>query len=143
MFGSRARKALVGSADALVKGAYNSATDNLGRPGDRDAVLMACGFAHYALTYYLKNREIAAKDIAPIMTAFAMAVRRHAPNHGLPVSYLDETRVTYMKSMQESGGDAWDWIVRYYANLGELVSVNEGTFLGVLTRETMAVRGER
>ncbi len=140
MFGSPGKKALVQSADRLVNACYNSVDDSLGRPCDKDAVLLACGFLHYAIAYMLQTRRMSQNDLMPVFNAYAAAFRRHAPDHELPVSYLDDTRVLVMQAISQTGGDPYQWMTAYYSALGDQVTVDEGTFLGVLARETMAVR---
>ena len=140
MFASRGKKALLASAEPVLLGYKKAVTD---RPedggGDRDVALMFIGYTHYAITYLMTNRMMKANEIAPVIMHSALMVRKHAANHGLGNDYIENTMHMVKMAIETTNGSPVMWTEAYHRQLGDLVKVNEGTFMGCLAREAKAI----
>lgn len=139
MFGSPMRKALIRSFDPMLTTFGGSVEASVGKRADRDTVIMFMGWLHFSMGYLAQRRRLGAGDFMPLLDAAAAAVRRVAPDHGLPVSFIADTKAAVQTALGElrAGQHVLEWLPTYYRS--QTVAVDEAIFMSAIGREVTAV----
>jgi hypothetical protein len=142
MFESRGLKALQKHSAAVLNGFQNSVEDDVGEASDKDATIMFAGWLHYSIALLMQSGRMKQGELTAALTAGALAVRAHAPNHGLGDFYVEVAQNRIFAAMREANGSpVWPFI--YYEAAKDDLRVSEAVFAGALMRETNAVASMR